>query len=196
MKVKLRTSFIVSATVHLTCLILILLLGGGQGKNQPKSQDDKKQGEGQHDFTSIIPMNKPHEDIEMQIDVPKKGDLVVKAEPQPSATPIDCRRWYGGIGIEYGSYGNTDAPGTVVKVPYGYPAQQAGIQVGDVVLPAEDPDIRGPVGTPVKIYVIRGEFRQEMTLIRGKICQEDITPSQPTDFQLSMPNYSTPMGGP
>lgn len=191
---NLKRSFYFSFALHMIPLLLLIFLFHGGGKSDKKGDQEGGQQNPQ-DFTSIIPMDKPKEDIEMSLVAPKEGDIVVKAQPtpEPSATPTPCNRWYGGIGIEYGRF-----DGTVGKVPRGYPAAEAGIEVGDIVLPVDEPDIRGPVGTPVKVYVIRGDYRREMTLIRGKICEEDIAPPRtgPSDGIYGIPNYSTPNGGP
>lgn len=74
-----------------------------------------------------------------------------------------CSTWYGGIGI--GSRGDV-----LTEVYAGYPAERAGLLVGDVINPIGTRDITGTPGTSVTLRVARGKRVFQITIVRGRIC--------------------------
>lgn len=82
---------------------------------------------------------------------------------EPEAQGPECALWYGGIGIE----SNWDI---VQKVVEGYPADKAGLKVGDRMF--YKGDIRGEPGTEVHIHVQRNNLDLDFTIVRAKICYE------------------------
>lgn len=77
---------------------------------------------------------------------------------------------YEGIGImtEY-----RDGITRVTHVAQGYPAEEAGIMVGDVIVSYDQDDLRGPKGTPVSVLIWRDNANHVFRIVRGIICYED-----------------------
>jgi C-terminal processing protease CtpA/Prc len=55
----------------------------------------------------------------------------------------------------------------------GYPADIAGLQVGDVILLASDKEIIGPPGTLLRLMILRNGVTFAIIIIRGKVCYKD-----------------------
>lgn len=89
----------------------------------------------------------------------------------------------GGIGAEIGSRNNKP---TVIRALPDTPAQQAGLEAGDVIIGVNDLSaggwsvndtvnkIRGDVGTTVKITVMRGTAPKDFTITRQKITSPSV----------------------
>ena len=89
----------------------------------------------------------------------------------------------GGIGAEIGSRNNKP---TVIRTLPDTPAQQAGLEAGDVIIAVNDLSagswsvndtvnkIRGDVGTTVKITVMRGTAPKDFTITRQKITSPSV----------------------
>lgn len=111
--------------------------------------------------TTKVPPPPPQEvEIEMIESTQPAGgtpDIIAKGDEGPP-----CELWYGGIGI----LGYT----TVEQIYEGYPADRAGIQVGDFLITSEG--IRGEPGTKLELDVLRNNKRLHFTLIREKICYD------------------------
>ena len=110
----------------------------------------------------------------------------VLIEPQPRSIERDhIRGEFGGIGVNL-AY---NAEGKVVVTPMqDSPAQQAGIQAGDILASIDDwrvadkadfneiaTRVRGDVGTPVRIAVLRGGKRIEFSVKRANIEVPSVT---------------------
>jgi len=80
-----------------------------------------------------------------------------------------CPNGFGGIGV---SFDNTGGVTEIIKVHIGYPANRAGIKVGDIVVGSAN-QIRGEPGTPVSVRVFRGGKELIFNLIRERICTVD-----------------------
>ena len=81
----------------------------------------------------------------------------------------DCpEAWYGGIGIQ-SRFGG--ALGDEVAIVYrGFPADLAGLTVGDIIYNVEGGEILGSPGTVVRMTIIRNGKYIQMNITRGKVC--------------------------
>ncbi len=93
---------------------------------------------------------------------------------------------YGGVGMEIGIRNNQI---TVISPLDNSPAQKAGIRAGDIITKINGETVqsssteriskllRGPIGSPVEITILRPEFENEITLIikRDEIIIDDVT---------------------
>lgn len=153
-----------SILIHL-CLVLGLLIHGHKsGPNTGNSKEKPKGFSGK--AGQILPKT-----IEIEvITKPKTENKGPGDKSKPSKT---CKSSYGGIGIM-----DNFATGLIELVAPGYPADRAGILVGDKVLKVmsdEGSDIRGTVGTSVTLIILRQSINKvfSVTMIREKICTED-----------------------
>lgn len=163
-----KRSFAASLTVHALLLALMLVMSGAGNGNGDTSGGGS--GNGSEDTINGQIIEKPIDVMEITPEVQKELDKQTKLamdkvpEQKPKQTKEDCKYFYGGIGITFSMIG-----GAVENVYKGYPAHKAGIQSGDLVY-GIDEDIRGEIGTPVRIAIVRGANVYERTLIREKIC--------------------------
>jgi hypothetical protein len=146
---QLRLSALLHALVLLAALTLPVSRGDGDEKEAGRARKEEP-----IDVTIVDPPMK-EEDV-----VTEDGELAALKKRAPHAGDT-CAKFYGGIGVVDGMYGITEV------VP-GYPAHKAGIQVGDEIVSGEP--IRGEVGTPVDVTVLRGMRRISFHLVRDKIC--------------------------
>jgi predicted metalloprotease with PDZ domain len=155
---------VVSVLIHAT-LFFILSLAGGDG-------DEKK--EEKSSASSSIRVNivdKPSEKkTEPKPPVPKNKSTIIVQQKKPLEQEyIDhkCDEWYGGIGVQYEDMDS----GIISHVGKGYPADRAGIIVGDLVVDSEE--IRGKPGTKVTVKIMRGSKLLIFNMIREKICTNE-----------------------
>lgn len=92
----------------------------------------------------------------------------------------------GGVGAELGLRNNKV---TVIRPLKGTPAEQAGVQAGDIIVAVNDEitlhatidetvrKIRGEVGTTVKLTVQRGNDRKDIAVKRAEIVSPDVETS-------------------
>lgn len=110
--------------------------------------------------------------------VPDEAEEEVAIQDDEGVTPAkpthlgdDCDDFFGGIGITQSGqrdlYGN-QVEMIVTEVHHGYPAEKAGIQVGDSLTSSEE--IRGEIGTPITVYASRNGQTLTFNMIRDKIC--------------------------
>lgn len=94
---------------------------------------------------------------------------------QSIATSCDEKtaKTYGGIGLEFQSLPNKNRI-VINKVPVGYPAYKAGIQVGDEV-EGDVMRFRGPEGSQVNVEVYRNNKKLSFLVTRVKICYQEKT---------------------
>jgi hypothetical protein len=97
--------------------------------------------------------------------MPTDVTLVPKVEDQlnPDALHVDCPDTYEGIGIR------RDFSGRVIEVAKGWPADRAGIQVGDVLEPWGFEAVNGFM----EFEVHRGRQVVKMKLVTERICFRD-----------------------
>lgn len=143
---KKRYYFIISVVVH---LVLIFFQMGSSGKGR---------GGSGHKNESIAPKENKNEKIDVVIVGPGE-----KKKKSPKHAGDKCKDYFGGIGI-------TISPinGQILYVYPDYPAADAGILIGDII--SSNEEIRGPVGSPVAINVLRDGQSFSVVLIRDKIC--------------------------
>lgn len=141
-----------SSVLHaLLLLAFIYMPFGGSGEEEGEKGKSKKP-----EYTEVDILPPPVEEEA----VTAEGDLEALKKIAPHAGD-KCASFFGGIGIQESSF-------AIVTVYPGYPADRAGILPGDEVLSTNE--IRGEVGTPVTVVVIRNGVRIEFHLIRDKIC--------------------------
>lgn len=167
-------SITISTAIHALLLFLALHLSGdGNGGNGKKGGGDSKTGS-QYEGVQvgeILAKERPVE-VEMIEIPPEKPELIVKKEKPKKAINADeeCPgKWYGGIGIRE-SRSLVTGEDTIENVYPGYPADLAGLLVGDVILGIDQEMIIGPPGTPLKMWIKRNGAKIEVNLIRGKVC--------------------------
>lgn len=78
-----------------------------------------------------------------------------------------CEPFFGGIGITHEGF-----DGVITTVHRGYPAERLGLSVGDKIINTEQ--LRGEIGTPVTIQIIRDGQHLTFYAIRDRICLKDI----------------------
>ncbi|MBU6142177.1 hypothetical protein KGO95_03645 [Patescibacteria group bacterium] len=164
---SLSSAFLASTLLHAALIFLIagpLTLGGmlglGGSKNRSKKNSSQKRNS-QDIAVELLPNpadRKQH---------PKKTPPADTSGTDPVSVPHtnseQCPDFYGGIGIVL------DPGGFILEVAKGYPAAQAGIVPGDVI-EGDTQSIRGKIGTPVEIVILRGDKTLTFSLIRAKIC--------------------------
>jgi C-terminal processing protease CtpA/Prc len=183
-----RRSLVLSLALHSSLVAAVLFHGGGGLGNGNSDVDGKGDGKGQAQTAggkdpngkgnapeqngNIIdkPVKAtlvPEKEIEKQIEKDRKSQMALEEKArQEKAKKLkdECPFYYGGIGIS--QIGNS-----VGHAFEGYPAANAGIRDGDVIISDID-NIRGEVGTPVTVVVMRNGNVLTFELIRDKICVE------------------------
>lgn len=168
---KRESPFIISALFHLAAFLLVANLQNGAGKGE-LNQDKQGQGQGatndkvQPKITEIelIPPP-PDKEAGTEPKLPKP-----KEQPKDGVTECENNSWYGGIGIQQNW---TD--GSIDEVYPGYPAEQAGLKVGDQIRQVssnEGSEIRGTPGTKISMWIHRPSSNESflVEITRGKIC--------------------------
>jgi hypothetical protein len=143
-----------SALLHALLLLVALTLPVSKGDGEGESPTGGSRNEEPIDVTIIDPPKKD----EAPVVEDKEASELAKRAPHAGD---ECEHFYGGIGVIDGVNG-------VTEVYPGYPAANAGMEVGDLITSGEP--IRGEVGTPVTITVLRGLRLLTFNLIRDKIC--------------------------
>lgn len=128
--------------------------GNGSGKSQDKIEITDKP-------------ETPTEITVVDTDIVKSEEQVKREKAKKMIA--ECKEYYGGIGVTHNHIEDT-----IVKVHKYYPADEAGILEGDTVINPDE--LRGEIGTPVVVKIIRKGRRMEFNIIRGKICTKDIIP--------------------
>lgn len=156
--------FLLSLILHSAPLLLLFLLSGS-GSSEGDSKSNKASGS--PDSATIVDKGangKPKPPIEMEI-------TLVDPEPPKSDGAPECAgdNWYGGIGIV-----QDERTGILLTVAKGYPAERAGLLVGDRLLTRLN--IRGEVGTIATVTLVRDGSILQYNIMREKICTEQVSP--------------------
>lgn len=186
-RLKKATPFVVSLTLHLALAIFLSFNLSGNGENSTEQQDEGN---------SNTPVEVTLQEEPKAAPKPLDGDIVPKQEDFPELEPppllqaespvevpeekvedavTECQddRWFGGIGIQ-----QDWQTGRVDKVFPGYPADKAGLQVGDMIQRVDGVadsmggKIRGTPGTTIVLEIFRPATMEYLTLTfkRDKIC--------------------------
>lgn len=162
---NLKKSIAISAILHMSLLLISLHAGSGQkshGKGTGNGDELTGNGskyQGAKINGQVIPKERPTEVtiIETEKDgLEKKKELTKDIKECPGL-------WYGGIGIEDGP---TSQGEMITKVFKGYPADLAGIRVGEIILKIDEDQIIGQPGTTLHMLTNKGAY----IITRGKIC--------------------------
>lgn len=113
-------------------------------------------------------IDKPEEESEGK-EVETVEDSEIALEKEKKKNNNDCERSFGGIGVTMSGWSYLDDI-TIHKVHKGYPADQAGLQAGDIIREIDGGLIRGEVGSDITLIVKRGDQKYQTTFKRGKIC--------------------------
>lgn len=159
-------STIASFVLHAAILILLSLGGSGgspgDGSSKDPSQQESKSGSIDNPITVEI--------VDKIADADESKESSDKDGLEQMAPHINdpCVDSFGGIGITENLGFDQDV---IVKVHKGYPAEKAGIQVGDEVM--NRGEIIGEVGTHVIVRIVRNGVVLEFDMIRDKICTKE-----------------------
>ncbi len=160
-------AFIAAIAIHIGLFSLIHKGGsdgdGGAGKKQ--------------EAIKVKILDKPSEIIvKSKLVLPTNGNVHKPKEkevpPEQKVVEHKCDESYDGIGIQF-DYMSTQ----MCKIAYvakGYPADRAGILVGDLLLSDSKSDVdcpgRGKAGSMLTIQLIRNGQHLTKTMVREKIC--------------------------
>ena len=158
-------ALVISIAVHIG-LLYMLGSGGGNGK------DGDKDGTPGTVKIKLLDKPAPTESKKLEEKVPEtKSNIVIpkKKELPPEQKVVDhkCEKWYEGIGVQHGPNCTID------YIAKGYPADRAGLRIGDRTGPlTETGDCpgRGPLGSFLNLRVIRDGKVLYFKLVREKIC--------------------------
>jgi len=162
---------VTSLLLHLAVLLAVVLYIPSEEKQGKSGEGIGQRAGSKETFQDILPkvieveMVEPPEPQEDEATIEK-----LKKEKVEGLTECQDDRWYGGVGIQQDFL--TD---TVDEVAKGYPADKAGLRIGDVIKSVDSqtgPEIRGEPGTIVRLMIFRpstGEFLT-LTMTRDKIC--------------------------
>jgi len=152
-------SMLLSFILHASMFIILLPIGCGSGDGNGGGPDN--------DPGKIAP-KASKEEVEINFEVVEGGIEVAEQEVKETQQGLkDCvgDAWYGGIGII-----NDYTEESVREVYEGYPAANAGMKAGDVIVYQSESDIRGEPGTIIIIKVRRGDNTLTFSIMRDKIC--------------------------
>lgn len=173
-KKALRASFI----MHVIFLLLISGVfpkgcgSGGDGNGNGGNSESEKKGESpeEQDNKSIEDILPQETEVELIEKTPEMEEAFAQMERREFQKELaKCQDYFGGIGVTH------DGKGAIEKAHKFYPAYDAGIRDGDILI-GSVMRLRGPIGTPVTVNVIRNGTHLTFNLIRGKICTKDVTP--------------------
>lgn len=165
---KISLSLSISLTLHLLVLFLIFQnsskSGGFENPGTEKQGIEKNEASGRLTFKGVDAPNVLERQKVMEVEIVEvpasDGDAPTKTQkPKVEECP---GKSYNGIGVQL-------AFDTINKVFKGYPAEAAGLEVGDVIVWA-DGEMLGDQGTALHLRIQRGTEIIEKTVIRGKVC--------------------------
>ena len=147
-----------SIALHLILLISIQVSPSVEPTNESETENRNNNN------IQIVPMKI----TEISVVEHKKGPSVKKVVEKKFKNDTQCtgNDWFGGIGVT-----SQELLGEIQEVYAGYPAEKAGILVGDRVV-STNGDIRGDPGTVLNITIFRASTNSTLSfsIIRDKIC--------------------------
>jgi S1-C subfamily serine protease len=160
--------WVLSLVLHVSTLYILSMHLVPKVEGQEKAQEN---GIGQPavDHTAIVPKV-----IEVTIQVEDRAGPGKRKPIKASKEGLkDCKdnEWFGGIGVY-----QDGVTGIVNQVFKGYPADAAGISQGDVIITPVQDEIKGAIGSSIKLIIFRPKTGETFTLnlIRAKICTEEL----------------------
>lgn len=157
--------------MHAIFLISVAMGSGGNGKGK----GDKDGGEGGArykgvDVANIIPKIKIVEVALIETPLHQSEIITKQKKRRKHNVDKECPdKWYGGIGIREGYIRAINDYG-IVDVFEGYPADLAGLMVGDIIVSINQPEIIGTPGTSLTLKIKRGKIVFDIVITRGKVC--------------------------
>lgn len=167
-------ALIVSLALH-ALLLLLLSHKGGDGEGGVVEEENNSESSTVNVTIVDKPQEKPAETVpppppkkETTIVIPKKEEV----PPERQYVEHKCENYYGGIGVQLSL---TQTLCLIIGVGAGYPADRAGIKVGDFMekVHGECPG-RGDKNTEVVITWWHKGEKVSKTMIREKICTNDV----------------------
>ena len=134
-------------------------------------------------YSEILQKSKDTHNTEQRIKIrltEKSRGFKFSEKPTEKQVKNECKNGFNGIGVEFS--GNSQ---NLINVVEGYPAHQAGLRKGDVVLSIEELDgpkriklglisARGPRGSKILINYSRNGKIKQTTLTRDSVCANKI----------------------
>lgn len=143
--------------------------GSGGGRAGTYTGGDSGSEKGANKDINVDIIEKPNKsEVEQVKDEKKdeKADIVTQQMSKPKRR--ECDKWFGGVGIQI-TFQNP--LGTEITQVYsGYPADEAGLRAGDIILWVDSKEIRGEPGTTVKMIILRGGQELHFSIVRDRIC--------------------------
>lgn len=162
-QVKTRYYIALSTVLHILLFVWMTGLPGNYLSDEANGEyPEDGVNEQMGDNKKIV--NRP---VEIEIVTPLED--AEDGDQANSGKKENCLSWFGGVGVMI-------SPEGLIYVVYsGYPAEKAGIQVGDIVRGNGYGRLIGEVGTPVDIEIYRPSTNQRfnLTIVREKICIEE-----------------------
>lgn len=170
----LQKSLKISTFIHLLPVILMgLSFPKGCGRGGEGNGHEEKQGQSapEEKHEEIVEKPAPEEPAEITLIEETREEFELRVEKAIRKEIKECEPYFGGIGITY-----KNLKGEIGEVHKYYPAYDAGLKVGDVILSPKINGIKGEVGTPIDITYERNGVVNNVTIIRGRICTKEIKP--------------------
>jgi len=154
---------LLSVVIHVS---IFMALNNGKASNKGHDKGNKSSSK-----VNVLILDKPSDkEVESKKQPSKsKSTLIVKKKIPLKQEYVnhECTIWYGGIGIQHPNGGSY----AVEAVGKGYPAERAGILIGDLIINGEE--LRGEPGTYVTVKILRGTKALSIEVVREKICTKD-----------------------
>lgn len=144
--------FLLSFLIHAALLIIVI----SSASDLPDQSEQKENP----DSYSVSVIDNPKKDLSYEMEVDIDGNFEKKNEDDKK-----CPAFYGGIGIEEDFFSHT-----VSNVYKGYPAEGAGVRVGDLIESVSGEPIRGEPGTSFLLRIVRDGKSFTVKITRQEIC--------------------------
>jgi len=154
-----KSSFSISLTLHMFIFFALLFKGFG-GETDGKEGKDN----GLDSTINVEIVDRPKAESEEKTVVLDDG--LLKRAPHALQ---ECESYFGGVGV---TIVWTSLGYIVLTVHSGYPAEKAGIMVGDLLL--NSGNLTGEIGTKITVLIDRGGAYLEFPIYRDKICTEAV----------------------
>lgn len=175
MKSKISKYLIISVVLH-ALLFVGFGLSSGEGEGEGEGEGDSTHQAPESSDTKIIDKPQEKQEIELIEITPEQQEILDQArkkqKEQEKQKESECKESFGGIGVMIAfGYEYT----TITEAVKNYPAYNAGLQAGDIILEPSLLQIKGEIGTSVQLTIKRGSNTFKIDLIRDKICIDKVT---------------------